>query len=372
MRRVRPTWLARSRPLGAVALWASVLAATLWTSPWGVARAEADPASSQRLSQRMQVLQSMYQAAHREAVARVNQQLGVDYDQLHQRYYTTYRLQQQKLSIVEQAGDGSADKAYDLLTEVTADIEQQLYAEASLVLDNELERSHLLRGAYLQGCEEVLDELIASDPLLSHIFRSAEYKNRYGLLLKRMVWRLDSGESALAKPLKAYTVFADRRQTPFLVLISPAAFDSLSFLRSILVHELNHVLLYKEPFGGVERPVTEEEGVPKQPAGLPYGWLFTKRFARTSSYQFHLVHEYYAFKAQLLYDDQVRGDPYRALPMKDRIHIEHLYAWALGELSGQSREVIRRSPDPPIITLMRQLGAREAGHLGAAAAEASK
>jgi hypothetical protein len=324
----------------------------------GIALPTAADQASLRLADRMHALQTLYQAAYREAVRRVDQELQVDYETLRQQYQSAYRLNQQKLTIAEQAGESF--QVRDVLTDPDEPPELRLFGEASLVLENELERSHLLKGQYLQACEDLLDDVIEEDALLRYFFRSREYKGRYGLLLKRMVWRLDNGESASARPLKPYTVFADRRQTPFLVLVSPAAFDSLAFLRSILLHELNHVLLYKEPYRGVERPAEAEEGVPKTPISLPYGWLFTKRFARTNAYQFHLMHEYYAFKAQLIYDGSVRGDPHRELPMKDRVHIEHLYAWTLAELSPQSREVIQQTPEPPIIALLRQLDAREA------------
>jgi len=218
------------------------------------------------------------------------------------------------------------------------------------VLENELERNHLLRAKSLQAYEEILDEIISTDPIFAYFFNSSEYRATGGLLLTRVVWELSGSKSSSAHPLATYTVFADRARTPFLIKVSPAAFSSLSFLRSIVLHELNHVLLYRDPlFAGLDRPSSLEENQPTRLSSSKYSLFFNLQYGGTTDYQYHLVHEYYAFKTQLLYDDLAPHNPYYRLMPSDRTHIEHLYEWALGQLSGQYKAFVEAHPDPPLL-----------------------
>ena len=287
------------------------------------------------LDRRLKAVHAHYQAARQGIVLRINQTLGIDYEALHRVYQERAYFSRGKLQTPLE------EPAY------------RQYVEARLILENELERDHLLKARCLDAYERILEGLIQSDPLLKQFFDSLEYRQRHGLLLKRVVWEIWEGEAASTKALDAYTVFADRRQMPFLIKVGPSAFTRLSYLRSILIHELNHVLIYKEPlfeplFADLERPAQGEENIPKQPAPGIYGLFFNLRHARAPGYQYHLLHEYYSFRTQLLYDELAPNDPYHRLSREDREQIERLADWAYRELSPRSREFVERNPDPPM------------------------
>jgi hypothetical protein len=164
------------------------------------------------------------------------------------------------------------------------------------------------------------------------------------------VWELSGSKSSSAQPVTTYAVFADRVHTPFLIKVSPPAFSSLSFLRSIVIHELNHVLLYREPmFEGLDRPSSLDASQPTKLSSSKYSLFFNLQYGGTSEYQYHLVHEYYAFKTQLLYDDLAPNTPYYHLMPADRTHIEHLYEWSLGQLSEEYKAFVKEYPDPPLL-----------------------
>lgn len=287
------------------------------------------------LDQRLQAVQAQYQAARQLIVLRINPSFGIDYEALHRLY-------------------GGRDLLYRKNpTQRPRDPEYRRYLEAQLVLENELERDHLLKAQCLDAYEKILDDLIQVDPLLRYFFDSPEYKARYGLLLKRVVWEISEGEAASAKALDAYTVFADRTQIPFLIRVGPAAFTRLSYLRSILIHELNHVLIYKEPlfeplFQELEHPSSRREDIPQRPPPGLYGLFFNLRHGRTPGYQYYLLHEYYSFRAQLLGDDASPQDPTHRLSPADRKQIEQLADWAYSELSARSREFVKKNPAPPM------------------------
>lgn len=309
-----------------------------------------------QLAERIRTAQADYLSARQAILQQINESFNIDYEALYRRYDARDREYRQQSAVVERIQDGPAKQRE--LEKLRAEFESPeylRYAEAKLVLENELERNHLLRAASLQAYEEILDALINSDPILEYFFHSAEYRGSGGLLLKRVVWELSGGKSSSALPLTTYTVFADRTRTPFLIKVSPAAFSSLSFLRSIVLHELNHVLLYREPmFAGLDRPSSTDDSQPTKLSSSKYSLFFNLQYGGTTDYQYHLVHEYYAFKTQLLYDALAPDDPYHRLSPADRTHIEHLYEWSLGQLSGQFKAFVEEHPEPPLLPYIKR------------------
>ena len=312
--------------------------------------AAAPPDLNDQLIARISAVRQEYQAAYRAIVGRINQQFGIDYEALDRAHQAQYNAFRQKLALVEQMEEGEHKRsAKQELDAFFTNPACQRYAEARLVLENALERDHLLRARSLEAYEEILDQLIDSDPLLRYFFRSPAYAEHNGLLLQRMVWELAAGTSSSTTPLTAYAVFADRQRTPYLIKVTPIAFDSLPFLRSILIHELNHVLLDKEAFlAGAERAAPAPSDAPARASATPYGRFFTLRFGGTSEYQHSLLHEYYSFKAQLLYDDASPHDAAHRLPEKSRRYIESLAAWSYQALSPENRAFVDAHPTPPM------------------------
>ncbi len=308
------------------------------------------------LTDRMERVRVLYDSARRGLVHQVNQRLGIDYEALSLRYQEADFRYRQKLNIVEKIPNLEARHREEekLRAELVAP-DYRRFAEARLVLENELERNYALKADLLQGYEGILDLLIDVDPTLSYFFRSEEYQQRFGLLLKRMVWDLSGGEAASTKALNTSPVFADRRRMPFLIQVSPTAFTSLSYLRSILIHELNHVLLEKEPlFLEVRRRSGPGENMPKKPITDLYSFFFNLRFARTPDYQYHLIQEYYSFEAQLACDDSASLDPRYRLPPSDRRRIKELADWALSELSTRNQAFVKKHPNPPILAYLQR------------------
>ena len=312
-----------------------------------------------RLAKRIEVVRVEHQAARQAIVRQMNQMFGIDYEALRQLYEEQDRVYRQQLAIVEKITDGEVRREeQEKLPSVFTTPEYLRYAEARLVLENELDRNHLLRARNLQACEQVLDELVESDSLLSYFFRSSDYRSRHGLLLKRVTWELAVGESASTKPLNTSAVFADKTRMPFLVKVSPMAFSSVAFLRSVLIHELNHVVLIKEPLAAEFEASLSAAGMPQrtlpQPGPGVYGLFFTLRHGGTPQYQHRLLHECYSFKAQLVYDELAPPDSYHRLSAGDRQHLERLYEWAYGELSESHQAFVTQHPEPPIAVYVRR------------------
>ncbi len=309
-----------------------------------------------QLASRIHAVQADYLNARQAILQQINEWFNIDYEALFRQYDAHDREYRQQVEAVEKIQDEVVkQKERDKLRATFETPEYLQYAEARLVLENELERNHLLRAKCLQAYEGILDDLIDSDPLLRHFFRSDEYRLRSGLLLRRVVWELSGSKSSSAQPVTTYAVFADRVRTPFLIKVSPPAFSSLSFLRSIVIHELNHVLLYREPmFEGLDRPSSLESSQPTKLSSSKYSLFFNLQYGGTSEYQYHLVHEYYAFRTQLLYDDLAPDTPYYRLMPADRTHIEHLYEWSLGQLSEDYKVFVQEHPDPPLLPYIKR------------------
>lgn len=296
-----------------------------------------------------------FQVVYLKVVQRVNERFGIDYLALDRLYDPLYREYHDKRAIVAAIQDEQTRmRELSALEERFQTPEARRYMEARLFLDNELDREHLLKARRLQACEEILEALIASDPLLRHCFHSPEFQGRYGLLLKRAVWGLPEGLSATAKPLGPYTMFADRTRMPMLISVSPKAFGSLPYLRSTLIHELNHVLLDKEPpYAGLQRMPQSAPKTTAPPPSRRYARYFMTRHGRSASYQYYVIQEYYSFVAQLLYDDRVRADPHRRLAPEERRYTEQLRDWAFEQLSPEQQAFIQRHPEPPLAPYLK-------------------
>ena len=310
----------------------------------------------QQLAERIRRIQADYEAGRQLAIRRVNHSLQIDYAALADRFEAQDRLYREQQALRKKTDrPGESRDPSQPPDGVFSSPDYLRYAEARVMLDQTLERDHLLRARCLQAYEDILDVLIDSDPLFTHFFRSPEYKRRHGLLFTHAVWELVAGESASTVPLNTHTVFADRSHMPFVINVSPAAFSSLAFLRSILIHEINHVLLYKAPiFADVERPSAFPESHPTQPIPGWYSLWFNLKYGRTPAFQYHLLHEYYSFNAQRLYDDAAPRTPSHRLSPSDRAYIDQLATWAARELSEQSRALVTRHPDPPMAAYIQR------------------
>ena len=325
-----------------------LLAGWLMNAPAAMAAAPAD--INEQLAARISAVQQEYHTAYRAIVERVNRQFGADYEALHRAHQAHYEAYRQKSALVDQMEEGPRQRAARRELEAFfKDPDRLRYVEMRLVLENELERDHLLRARLLAAYEEMLDRLIEGDPLLRYFFQSPAYADAHGLLMKRMVWELAAGTSSSTTPLSAYAVFADRQRTPYLITLTPVAFDSLPFLRSILIHELNHVLMDKEAFlAGAEHAAATPSSAPSGDAASPYSRFFNLRFGGSSNYQHSLLHEYYSFKAQLLYDDEAPRNAAYRLPEVSRRYIESLAEWSYNELSPENKAFVQGHPTPPI------------------------
>ena len=334
------------------------VAALLLGSAWlGLAvPSSAEEPLYQQLAWRMQRAQETYQQARQAIIRQLDEELGIRYEALQQLYEEHERVSREQRRLLTRASQTKptpppADPSQAFLTHP----EYLHYTEARLLLDNRLARDHLLRAGCLDAYESILDALVDADPLLRAFFRSPDYVHRHGLLLKQVVWELSGAEAASTKPLDVYTTFANRAQMPFLIRLSPAAFTSLPFLRSLVIHELNHVLLYKEPtFAELERPSSPQESIPTQPSPALYSLFFNLRYGRTPAYQYHVVQEYYSFKAQLLYDDLAPPTVYHRLSPQDRRQITSLLTWTFNQLSLHHQAFVQQHPDPPIAAYIRQ------------------
>jgi hypothetical protein len=324
--------------------------------PGLAAPSSANESIDQRLAERMRQVQETYQQARHAAIRQLDEELGIRYEALQQLYEEHERASREQRRPLAQASQttpapppAAPNQAF------LAHPEYLRYTEARLLLDNRLARNHLLRTGCLDAYESILDDLVDADPLLRAFFHSPDYVHRYGVLLKQVVWELSGADAASTKRLGVYTIFADRAQMPFLIQLSPAAFTSLPFLRSLLIHELNHVLLYKEPmFAELERPSSPQESIPTQPIPGWYSFFFNLRYGRTPAYQYQLVQEYYSFQAQLLYDDAAPLTVYHRLSPQERGQIASLLTWTFNQLSPRYQAFVRRYPDPPMAAYVRQ------------------
>ncbi|MDP3723895.1 MAG: hypothetical protein Q8R91_10470 [Candidatus Omnitrophota bacterium] len=324
---------------------------------WLVPAAAAADSLNRQLAAQLQLVHVERDAVRQAIIRRLDQQLGIRYDALERLYGDRERLYRRQLSIAGSSPSGSpSPPRIQPLDPLFAIPEYRWYTEARLLLDHQMVRNHFLQAKSLHAYEEILEALIDEEPIFRHLFRSPEARRQYGLLLTQVVWELPGAESASTRPLDAYTVFADRTQMPFLIRLSATAFTSLAFLRSIVVHELNHVLLYKQPRITALEQMAPQHGsrAPTQPIPSPYSLSFNRRYGRTPHYQYHLLHEYYSFKAQLLYDDLAPVSPYYRLSGADRQHIERLYEWAWRELDERHRAFVEREPDPPVVAYLQR------------------
>jgi hypothetical protein len=142
---------------------------------------------NQQLTERIEAVQAEHRAARQTMIRQINQRFGIDYEALHRHFQDDDRVLRGQRAIVARVHPDIAirrerAKAEAILT--SPDYRQ--YANARLVLDNELERNHLLRARGLQAYEGILDDVIKTDPLLTYFFRSSDAQERFGLLLSRV------------------------------------------------------------------------------------------------------------------------------------------------------------------------------------------
>ncbi len=234
------------------------------------------------------------------------------------------------------------------------DAEMKKAAEIFYVFQNEMERDHAFTGNFLSKLEKVLEKVIQEDDFFRWIFVSSEFRNRYGLVLREVVWQIEQGSdlSGQTVPLNVHSFFLDNSKTPILVKLSPQAFKSLPFLRSILMHEANHVLMFKHP---LFRNAEIFSGPAVRPAEGPYSHYFSKLNPSDMLYQFYLVHEYYGFQTQLLMSEVCGKDPKCRLEDRHQVYFQKALEWTFHELNSSNQGFVKKHPEPPAVRLWKQI-----------------
>lgn len=215
---------------------------------------------------------------------------------------------------------------------------------------NNLEKDHGFIGAMLEKFETILDRLISEDPFFRALIKSPEYQNQWGLILTRVVWQSELGRdiSGETVQLKNYSPFADPSKAPMLIKLTPLAFTSLPFLRSILLHELNHVCFFKDPRFSDPRRF---QGAALQSSKGVMRHYFSRLDPRDPSYQFYLIHEYYSFKSQLLFDEQM--EPIFRLDPLSKARFEKMMEWTYAQMNAPNQKFVKLNPLPPISVQLR-------------------
>ena len=314
----------------------------------------ANAPSDEEISRKIAGAQKFYQDKYQSIAKEVNQLFGIDYFALRKEYEITIQQLQMKLSLIDKIQD-PAEKALKLkeIDQEYSDSRLYQYLEANSYFENEIEKDHQFVGELLTRLEGILDLVVQQDEIFRTAFFSKEFKNEYGLILKRVVWQPSTlkNVSAETTPLNIHSLFGDKTKIPVLIKFTPVAFYSLPFLRSIVIHELNHVCFYKEP---VFSDMSQFSGsAVKAPEG-PYTHYFKSINSLSPTYQYYLIHEYYSFKTQIIFDQKVKGRSFFQLDPDNRKNIEEMLNWTFNQLNDANKDFIRRNPDPPIMRWIRR------------------
>ncbi len=278
----------------------------------------------------IQTAHRAYDQKVRSLEKEVNALFQIDFTEASKTYGPEMRALETKISVAAKLDDPAIRRQrIQQIQNEYRNSELDRYLQAFYYLQNELEKDHRFVGEYLSLLEEALDKLIREDPFFSTIFLSQKFKDKNGLILKRVAWQPSRlyNVSAETSPLKIHSLFADTSRTPILIKLTPAAFSSPAFLRSILIHEINHALLYKDPL----LSKAEILAGPVSP-----------------SYQYYLLHEYYGLKAQILWDDEPRNTNWK-LDEANRENIGKMLEWTYAQLSEKNKKFVTQNPNPPIM-----------------------
>ena len=326
----------------------------LWASFRGNSFATQAVPTDEEIDSQIKAAQELYQTKLRSLEGQVNEIFQINFLKLSKELQIQMNERRLMSSFLNEIPD--PHKREELLVSLKKEYAGERldrFIEATAYLENEIEKDHLFVEKLLSSLEAVLDGVIQKDPIFRYAFLSPEFRNRYGLILRRVVWQAAQlrNVSAETGPLNVHSVFADKRKVPFLIKVTPFAFSSPSFLRSILIHELNHVYFYKEP------PFSDARQFSSAAQQAPAG-ILTRYFKELNpfhpSYQYYLVHEYYSFKSQLLFDEKVRQSPSFRLSEADKKHVEKMLDWTYSQLNQKNKDFVQKNPNPPILPLIEK------------------
>lgn len=315
---------------------------------------EASPFSSEEgiLLQKLEQSRELYKSKSHALAREIGRRFQMDFVQASKQYQEKRKELLQKTALLSKMGDLKQRNLE--LAELQASFQDpsfQRFLEASYAFENEMQKDHVFVGEMLARLEEILRLVIQQDPLFSYVFESKEFRERHGLLLKRVVWSIEAGMEVFAQtaPLDVYTVFADPAKAPMLVRFSSGAFQSVSFLRSVAIHELCHIYFYKE-LAGMEKFMGIAKALPQPSSGHTAG----SKNLLSPAYQYFLVHEYYGFKTQLLFDEKFSGTSSYRLDAETVKYVGKMKDWTFSQLNERNRRFVEENPVPPVIHWIKQ------------------
>ena len=333
-------------------LWILIFVFFLSHCPASV-RAENLP-SDEEIQKKIEDAQAFYQAKYRVIEDQVNQMFGINFSELKKQYEVKMNEINMKMSIIEKIDNPIEKdiKTKELQNEYQ-DPELYKYIEANSFYENEIEKDHMFVGELLDRLEKILETVVQKDPIFKYAYYSGEFKSHYGLVLKRVVWSSTTLQnvSAETSPINVHSVFGDKTKIPALIKYTPIAFFNLAFLRSIVIHELNHACFYKDP--GFS-DVTQFSGGATEKAEGNATHYFKSLNPYNPTYQYHLIHEYYSFKTQLIFDSLAENTPYFRLDAANKQNTENMLNWTYSQFNDSNKKFVADHPDPPIMKIINK------------------
>jgi hypothetical protein len=304
--------------------------------------------TDEELVSKIQEAKHLYGQKYREVEKKAGVMFKIDFGNQRTNLEGQMHQLDLKLSMIKNIQDPE-EQALRLrqLEEEYADSDLLPAMQAYHYVQNEMEKDHRFVGQYLAMLEEIVDVVIQKDPMFRYMFHSDEFERDQGLILTRVVWKagVDVNVSAVTKPLNLHSVFADKVKIPMLITITPIAFHSLAFLRSILLHEVNHAYMFRDI---VFSDVNRFSGGAIEPAKGNFTHYFKMMNPVSPSYQYHLIHEYYSLKAQLLFDDFMVGDAIYKLDKGSKENIKQIMQWSYSQLNEKNKAFTDTNDTPPV------------------------
>lgn len=294
----------------------------------------------------------LYEDKFRRIEPYINKRFGINFWQEQQNYQAQMEQLVFKMSLIEEIAEPQEkEQRFHMLEKEYENSGLINYLQAWLYLQNEIEKDHLFVGEYLAMLEEIVGAVIQKDALFRYVVSSREFQDEHGIILTKVVWQISASRSVPVdtQPLNLHSVFANKAKTPVLIRITPSAFYSLAFLRSLLIHELNHVCMFRDTvFSDLER----FSGKAIASAQGAFTHYFKILNPNAPSYQYYLVHEYYGLKTQLMFDDIVPASPFYKLDEKNKKNIEQMFVWVSSQLNEKNKKFVEANPDPLVFKLI--------------------
>ena len=95
------------------------------------------------------------------------------------------------------------------------------------------------------------------------------------------------------------------------------------------------------------------EGNATQAAQGSFSHYFMQLNPTNPSYQFYLIHEYYSFKAQILFDDKMAPAGLKLDPA-NKEYFQKNMEWTHSQLSAKNKEFVQQHPDPSILVWLNR------------------